>query len=457
MADIRKSRLFGASSIGFFGVGKTTLALINLLKKWHPCAKITLRSEGRVDRSALPEGVSPRLLEGTRAFDTPYEELLVCSPSVRRERGELIPFLASGTRLTSDCELFFEICDKPTLAVTGSDGKSTTATLAHRILQGAGRSAALIGNIGVPMLPTVGRAESYVCELSSFNLHYLKASFKRAAVTNITPNHLNFHGTMEEYTEAKLSALRSADEPIVFDGGGVLSDFVKSAPVYAICSYTRDLRELSQSYRAEVIYTVSDGYIKRCGEKLVPISAFPSPSENLIKNFTVAAALTEGLCDTEDLIRVAREFTGLPHRAECFLKVEGKEFIDSSIDTSPARSISTITAQSRPTVVMLGGRGKGVSYAPLREALLGRARLAVLFGEDRLLIKEAIGDTVPCVSFKGFREGVEFALSVLGEGETLLLSPAATSYDEFSSFEERGNLFKKIIREHYSDIKDTEM
>ena len=450
MADIRKSRLFGASSIGFFGVGKTTLALVNLLKKWNTCAKITLRSEQYVNRSALPEGINARILDGARAFDSPYEELLVCSPSVRRERRELSPFIVSGTHLTSDCELFFEICNKPTLAVTGSDGKSTTVTLAHKILTSAGSSSMLIGNIGVPMLPTVGCSDTYVCELSSFNLHYLKASFKRAAVTNITPNHLNFHGTMEEYTEAKLSLLRSADEPIVFDDAGVLSDYAKASPVYAICSYTRDWRELSKSYGAEVIYTVSGGYIMRCGERLIPISAFASPSENLIKNFAVAAALTEGLCGAEDLMRVAGEFSGLPHRAECFLRVDGKEFVDSSIDTSPARSVTTIKAQSRPTVVMLGGRGKGVSYAPLREALIGRARLAVLFGEDRLLIKEAIGDSVPCISVEGFIEGVECALSVLGEGEVLLLSPAATSYDEFSSFEERGNLFKKIITEHYS-------
>jgi UDP-N-acetylmuramoylalanine--D-glutamate ligase len=98
---------------------------------------------------------------------------------------------------------------------------------------------------------------------------------------------------------------------------------------------------------------------------------------------------------------------------------------------------------------MLGGRGKGVSYEPLREALVGRARIAVLFGEDRQLIKEAIGDSVPCILVEGLREGTECALSLLSEGEALLLSPAATSYDEFSSFEERGNLFKQIVREHY--------
>ncbi len=449
MADIRESRIFSARSIGFFGVGKTTHALIKLLEVLKPDAKITLRSEGRVDKENLPVGQSFRILEGARAFDAPYEELLVCSPSVRRERRELIPFARSGCGITSDCELFFEICEKPTFAVTGSDGKSTTSTLTYMLLPSDRNSTALIGNIGVPMLPTVGRAETYVCELSSFNLHYLNAKFKRAAITNITPNHLNFHASLEEYTEAKLSALRSADEPIAFDDGGVLSSYAKSTPVYAICSYTRGFRELAREYRAEVFYTARDGYIERCGERLVPFSAFISPSEALIKNFMLAAALTEGYRDKSELLCVAKGFSGLPHRAECFLKADGKEFIDSSIDTTPARCAMTVRSQTRPLVLMLGGRGKGVGYEPLREALVGRARIAVLFGEDRHLIKEAICDSVPCILTENFCEATLCAISLLREGETLLLSPAATSYDEFSSFEERGNLFKQIIKEHY--------
>jgi len=445
MTDISTSRLFSAPKIGLFGLGSSNRALLSLLCERGLQDRAVLRSEEKIPKELIPFGVRA-VYEKERAFDNLTEDLLVLSPSVRRERAELSPIFKEG-KTTSDCELFFELCTLPTFAVTGSDGKSTTATLAAKMLEKCRSGVKLIGNIGVPMLPALPYGETFVTELSSFNLHYLNAGFTRAAVTNITPNHLNFHKDMKEYADAKLSALSRAREPVVFSDGDILSEYAERKPVYAVASVNESFDAARKKYRAEIFLTLEDGILKRCGEPLFDISHLKNQNKNYIKNLMTAAALSDGFADREVILSVAEDFTGLSHRCELFLSAGGVDFIDSSIDTTPARCISSVVGIEKPVVLLLGGRGKGVSYAPLGAALKDRVRLAILFGEDGEKIATALDGKIPYLTEYDFTAAVLKALSLVNSGEALVLSPAATSYDSFRSFEERGDLFKKIIKE----------
>lgn len=200
--------------IGFFGLGKSNLDLLQTLPLER--CEIILRSEGKIDRGTLPRKLLlPKILDGERAFLDIREDVLFLSPSVRRDRRELSDAVARGVVFSSDAELFFENARAPIYAVTGSDGKSTTATLAEKLLL-KNRNALLVGNIGQPMFSSLSRnADCYVAELSSFMLSYITPKVRRAAITNITPNHLDWHSSFEEYKSVKLGIFREAEEKIL--------------------------------------------------------------------------------------------------------------------------------------------------------------------------------------------------------------------------------------------------
>ena len=428
--------------IGFFGLGRSNKALISLLPK---DTEIILRSDRDLPTSELSSGSIFRVFSGERALSQIDEDLLLLSPSVRRDKAELTEAIAQGTRVSSDGEMFFESVDVPVFAVTGSDGKSTTATLSAMLLRESFPDISLCGNIGVPMCPELMKGcSAYVTELSSFQLQYLSPKVQRAALTNLTPNHLNWHTDMTEYIEAKLSLTDSADKAIISVDSKESYLQAKARRLFGVTSGNIPFCELRSIFRADVYYTEENGHICRNGEPILDIREIGRREEHNIKNLLTALALTDGYASMEHIADVSKSFSGLAHRCQSIGIYDGKEYVNSSIDTTPARTAQTLRSLKRRVTVLLGGRGKGVGYEPLLSALREYADLAVLFGECRYELLEAIGDNVPTVVRENLREAVNAAVSMDASG-TVLLSPSATSYDEFSSFEERGMLFKKLI------------
>lgn len=438
------SKIKEGCAVGFFGLGRSNVSLISCLPL-DKC-RITLRSDRRIDENDLPTGVRiGRILCGEDAARDIDEDVLFFSPSVRRDRAEFAEAKARGVIFSSDAELFFEEVKEPVYAITGSDGKSTTTTLTHLLLKAEGKRSRPVGNIGEPMVKNLSsNAECFVSELSSFMLEYLTPKAKAACITNITQNHLDWHRSFENYRKAKLNVAKMAERMVVFDD---LSDIVKAQSIVSTRQSYKDLRRICA---AKTYITVEGGYVCRNGERLLKVKNIRRREEHNIKNLMLAIAMTDGEVGLEAIDRVAGEFSGLPHRCELFFSRGGVDFIDSSIDSTPARTVQTLRSLDRPVIIILGGRGKGLEYNELIPALKKYARGAVIVGENAREIYGIVENCVRAEIVSSFDEaiirGAELARSV----GTLLLSPASTSYDFFRNFEERGDRFREIILKNIS-------
>lgn len=433
-------RIARGNRIGFFGLGKSNLSLLRSLPLDN--CHVTLRAEQAINKADIPPHIKvERIFEGKSAFCNIDEDILLLSPSVRRERNELQDAKLRGVVFSSDCELFFENNAKPLFAVSGSDGKSTTSTLASLLLD----CSLLIGNIGTPMTESLSvECNSYVAELSSFMLAYCKPYAERATLTNITPNHLDWHKSFDAYRDAKLSLLKNAKECVLNADDKILEDYATKFGAYGVISDKLDYKLLKR-YRAEVAVTRSDSGIEINGSLILPYSDILIKESHNIKNLMTAIALTNGYTSHERIREVAKSFTGLAHRCESFLVKNGVEYINSSIDSSPARTVQTLYSLNKRVILLLGGRSKGVSYDALGEAVKKYAEYALIFGENREEIYAAVKGFTKCELYSDMTSAAIRATELGSLCGTVLLSPASTSYDAFSSFEERGNCFKNII------------
>ena len=432
-------RIKRGGKIGFFGLGKSNLSLISTLPL-EKC-RITLRSDQPIMRENIPRVKRvERIFDGERSCDLIDEDILIFSPSVRRERRQLDEARTRGVIFTSDLELFLEENEKPLFAVSGSDGKSTTATLAHLLMD----NSLLVGNIGTPMLAALREdCQSYVAELSSFMLKYAKVPARRACITNITENHLDWHESFEEYRDTKLSLLESASECIVNADDEISMDFFKKRGGFGVISDRLGFDELRGS--AELVITQTDTGIERNGRLVLPYESIRRREAHNIKNLMMAIALCDGYTDEDRMLKVANSFSGLPHRCEKFFEKDGVEYFNSSIDSSPARTAMTLESLGKRVVILLGGKSKGVGYDSLCESLSKYAEHALVFGENREEIYSAIHGCAKCEKCENIEDAILRAIELSGCAEAIILSPASTSYDVFSSFEERGNYFKKMI------------
>ncbi len=434
-------------TVGLFGLGVSNLGILSHLPNGK---RVILRSEEKI--AALPRSDCEicAVYEGEAAFNDPREDTLIFSPSVRRDRRELLPFRRSGIRFTSDCEQFFEKVTVPVFAVSGSDGKSTTVSLVSRLLSDRFGSCPAVGNIGEAMTPALlSGSRAYAAELSSFMLSYGRQRAFRAAVTNISENHLDWHRDFAEYTASKLSLIKSCKEPVLSYDDPISREYLLSGSVYGIFSHSESYSELRRSCSAQVYYTLEDYEIKRCGESFLSLEDIKRTDENHLKNLLCALTLCDGYVTRKWAAETAGGFSGLAHRAEMFWSREGIDFIDSSIDTTPTRTASTLQSLSRRVVLILGGRGKGLSYEPLTDPVGKFASAVIIAGENRREIAAVMPGDVDVYYADGLTEAVKLSVEMLKEGEALLLSPASASFDAFKNYKDRGEKFKRAVLSHF--------
>lgn len=405
----------------------------------------------RDERKDLPfalEGAT--LLLGDKCFNTPVEDVIFISPSVRRERECVKKLLSRGAIPCSDIELFFSKKPENVFAVTGSDGKSTTSALIGRILSISGKEAYVCGNFGLPASPLSEKKDAYfVAELSSFMLRYAEPQSKRALITNITPNHLNWHESFEEYKESKKNVLKHGQERVFYYDCKASREFLNEFDAYALFSVSTPFCELKKETKAEVYCTFENGFLLRNGEPVIEREKIPLVGIHNVKNALAAICMTSGFCSDADLKDALSSFTGLEHRCKTVYEKDGIRYYDSSIDSSPERTRATLSSFDKPVTVILGGKDKGLDYAPLADALTNRAGAVILCGENAQRLAEFISEQhIPCPLFfaNNYIEAVTVAREI---GCDTVLSPASTSFDRFSNFEERGRNFLKSITEVY--------
>ncbi len=431
--------------IGFLGFGRSNKALFEYLKR-----RFEFHAVIRDEREALdgaPAGAE--LLLEKNCFKPAFEDVIFLSPSVRRER-ECVRHLSRHSLLSSDAELFFSSGHDNVFAITGSDGKSTTAALTGKILNTGGTKAFVCGNFGLPLTPLSDEQNAYfVTELSSFMLRYMTPKSRRALITNITPNHLNWHADFEEYKSSKESILKNAEERVFSFDCPQSRELIKKYGAYAVFSVNMPYGELKKALKAELYASLEDGFITLNGVKIAERKKLPVVGIHNVKNVLSALCLTHGFCDTGSALEAIFGFSGLEHRCKLIYESNGIRYYDSSIDSSPERTRATLKMFERPVTVILGGRDKNLDYAPLSRAVMSHAGAVILCGENAEKIFKFLKDgNAPCPIFKveNYREAVLRAREI---GLDTVLSPASTSFDCFKNFEERGDAFLEAIRQVY--------
>ena len=349
-------------------------------------------------------------------------------------------------------EVFFDICPAKIIAVTGSDGKTTTTTLIHKMLCEEGYNTWLGGNIGNPLLTQTKEMKAddiVVLELSSFQLHTMKKSPHIAVMTNITPNHLDMHKDYEEYIDAKKNIMKhqnSDDVLIVNSSNDVTEKIGKEA--------NGKLIEFSSKKDADVSITNDAIFCK--GKEILKISDIKLPGMHNVENYMAAIGAVSELVSIDSITKVAKTFGGVAHRIELVREFEGVKYYNSSIDSSPNRTINTLKVFKDKVIMISGGKDKGIKYDEIGPAIIEKVKVLILIGATADAIENALNKAYkdmgiePCVKViraSTYPEVVEKARENAKENDVVLLSPASTSFDMFNNFEERGNLFKTLVNE----------
>jgi len=438
-------------NITIVGIGISNLPLIKFLAEngaiVTACDKKAQAELGETGKELLSLGV--KLNCGENYLDDLAGEIIFKTPGMRFDLPALVKARENGSIVTSEMEVFFEICPSKIIAVTGSDGKTTTTTLIYKILTESGYRCHLGGNIGNPLLcdaDNIHPDDIVVLELSSFQLHTMKKSADVAVVTNITPNHLDMHKSYEEYIEAKRNIYLHAEKDSVL-----------------VVNKTNDKSyECKATARGEVRLF---GYDNDCsvycdgesifafGKKILDKSDISIPGEHNVQNYMTAIAATYPLYKEEAVKKVAKTFGGVAHRIEFVREIDGVKYYNSSIDSSPNRTINTLKVFDK-VILITGGKDKGIPYDELGESLATRTKHIILIGKTGPIIKESldkyaektgIGKDIPTQFCTTYEEAVDYARKAASSGDVVLLSNASTSFDMFKNFEERGNLFKEIV------------
>ena len=455
-----------AEPLAVVGVGVSNLPLIELLLSLG--ASVVAYDEK--DESELhlscrdlqKKGVS--FVCGSGAFDKIKENIIFRTPGVRPDKGALAGARERGAVVTSEMELFFELSPAKKYVITGSDGKTTTTTLTHLFLsaqrQREGARAFVGGNIGTPLLPRaseMNEKDAAVLELSSFQLMGNWCESDAAAITNVTPNHLNWHVDMNEYVNAKKGAIGTRTKRVVLNADNEISaafDFGERDYIY-FSSTKKSFAEIVGTRKASAIFERDGKVIFSSGDEereILSICDINLPGKHNLENYMTAIALTYGEVDFDIYRDIARTFGGVEHRLEYVSEIGGVKYYNSSIDSSPTRTAAALSALVRKPIVICGGSEKGLDFAPLARALLSSAKAVVLNGASRQKIKAAIKSEMPYGNFpigvfeeETLGEAMERAREIAEHGDIVLLSPACASFDQFKNFAERGEFFKNTV------------
>ena len=421
-------------------------------------ARVTIsdsKAEEKLAEALQPlEGMDIRRCLGDQAQPADLEsyDLAVTSPGIPMQAPILRAVQAAGVPLIGELELGAQVSRAPLYAVTGTNGKTTTTTLIGEIFRNLGKTTYVVGNIGYPFTACAlrcGEEDVAVAEVSSFQLETITTFHPHIAVMcNITEDHLNRHGTMEEYIRVKERifenmgqgdyAVLNLDDPIVRG----MAERIPCTP--AFFSRRQEVETGAYLEGEEVVFSLN-GHKKR----VLRADEIRIPGEHNLENALAATALTMLAGVPAPVVRhTLKTFPGVEHRIETVRTVEGVTYINDSKGTNVDASIRAVRAMKAPTVLLAGGYDKHTDFLPLaREILASKIHTVVVLGDTAEQIEQALRAVgfESILHAKTFEEAVLLARSCAREGENVLLSPACASFDMFQDYEERGRVFKEIV------------
>ena len=438
--------------IAVLGLGVSNRPLVRMLLE-HGCNVIGCDRTPRdkMDREVLDleeQGCVLRL--GDAYLEDLNAELVFRTPGMHPENPALQKLRAAGAVITSEMQVFFELCPCKIIAVTGSDGKTTTTTLISELLKAAGRTVWLGGNIGTPLLPVCAQMQAddiAVVELSSFQLMDMTRSAHVSVVTNLAPNHLDVHKDMQEYVEAKTNIFKYQDTTGVlilnrdneitagFSGNGVTRYFARVGST-----------ENGVCLRGDMIC--------RDGVPVLDKKDILLPGEHNVENYMAAILAVEHLVADEIIRDVARTFGGVEHRIELVRVKDGVRFYNDSIASSPSRTLAGLRSFPEKVLLIAGGYDKHIPYDVLGPEICEHVKTLFVNGATGPQIRKAVEQApeyVPgcpqIVDCADFTDAVNKAAAAAESGDVVLMSPASAAFDQFKNFAERGKYFKKLVME----------
>ena len=377
-------------------------------------------------------------------------ELVFRTPGMHPDMPALKALREGGAQVTSEMELFFELCPCTIIAVTGSDGKTTTTTLISEMLKAEGKTVWLGGNIGTPLLPMIDqiRETDYaVVELSSFQLMDMQRSPHIAVVTNLAPNHLDVHKDMEEYIQAKVNLFRyqGSEDILIVNADNAITAAFRGNGSTRYFSYSAQNKTGT--------YLLSD-MICRAGVPVLDKKDIILPGEHKVENYMTAIMAVEGLVSDETIRQVAKTFGGVEHRIEFVREVQGVRYYNDSIASSPTRTIAGLKSFSQKVLLIAGGYDKNIPYDVLGPHICEHTKAVFLCGATAPKIRQAVENAPEyhpgcprLIDCGDFENAVRQAAAQAQFGDVVLMSPASASFDQFKNFEVRGKFFKKLVKE----------
>ena len=384
------------------------------------------------------------------------QDIIMRTPGYEYYKPELQAALQAGTKVTSEVELFFELCPCEIVAVTGSDGKTTTTTLISKMFEAAGRKVFLGGNIGAALLPQLADVTPEavaVVELSSFQLISMRVSPKVAVVTNVTPNHLDHHKDMQEYINAKRNIL-----------------LWQVPPCRAVLGFENDIsRGMQKDCKGEQVWftrlhdTDKGAFLRESDDTLcyaengVVTPILPRAEVKLrglhnVENLLAAIAAVWGRVPVEAMRQVGSTFTGVEHRIEPVRTLDGVTYYNDSIASSPTRTIAGLRSFNQRIILIAGGYDKKIPYEPLAPEILAHVKTLVLMGATGPRIEAAVRacpgfdeSALTILHADSMQHAVELARGAAQPGDVVSLSPASASFDLYPNFEVRGRDYKNIV------------
>jgi len=438
--------------VAVIGIGVSNRPLIRILLSYG----IDVCACDRTDREALDQEVLELEKQGARLFvgegylDHVSADVVFRTPGLHPNNPGLCRMREEGAVITSEMEAFFDVCPCKIIGVTGSDGKTTTTTLIAEMLKQAGKTVWLGGNIGQPLLPMASdmKEDDYaVVELSSFQLMGMTQSPHIAVITNLAPNHLDVHASMEEYVQAKENLYLHQGE-----NGRLVLNLDNEITASFAKQHRGQTLLFSRNSCPEHGVWLKDGVIYSDGKALLKQSSILLPGLHNVENYMAAIGAVRGLVSEEDICTVAEQFGGVEHRIELVRELDGVRYYNDSIASSPSRTIAGLHAFDQKVILIAGGYDKQIPFDGLGPEIVSHVKRLILCGATAEKIRasvEAADDYCPgkpdIQVVKTLEEAVFDARNNSVPGDVVTLSPACAAFDQFKNFMVRGKTFKEFV------------
>lgn len=444
--------------IAVIGIGISNTPLIKMLLragiKVTACDKNPPEEFGGLAEELNSLGAELRL--GENYLNNLNHDVIFRTPGMRPDVPALLNAQERGSIITSEMEVFFAVCPCKIIAVTGSDGKTTTTTIIAGLLKAAGYNTYLGGNIGRPLLvetPDMEPSDLAVLELSSFQLMTMTRSPDIAVITNLAPNHLDVHKSMGEYIAAKENIFLHQDKQgkAIFNfDNEITRAFAQKAVGKAILFSRREELEQGVFLKEGAIWVSNE----KGSRAVLPRSDILLPGDHNLENYMAAIAAVDGLVPDEKIRSFAKEFSGVEHRIELVRTLDGVRYYNDSIASSPSRTIAGLRSFREKVILIAGGYDKHIPFDELGAEIIPHVKELILTGVTAAKIRTAVEHApdyqkgAPGISeFSDFKEAVLAAHHMAEPGDVVILSPACASFDQFKNFAVRGETFKKIVYE----------